>query len=64
MVTGSFADGNWNHHGFVRAADGTIKTFDAPNAADTLPQSINDTGVVTGWYVVGGNAYHGFFRTP
>src|SRR3954468_17722811 len=44
--------------------DGTMKTFDAPNAVSTLPQSINDDDLVTGWFVVGGNSYHGVVRAP
>lgn len=34
--------------GFVRAPDGTITTFTVLGAADTLPESINDKGVIAG----------------
>jgi hypothetical protein len=40
-------------HGFVRAPDGTITSFDVPApfclSGQTHPSSINDAGVITGW---------------
>jgi len=38
-------------HGFVRASDGVITTFDAGSIANgTLPTSINRRGDITGSY--------------
>jgi hypothetical protein len=56
-------------HGFVRAASGTVTTFDAPGAGTsalqgTFPISINTTGEITGTYLDGSYAYHGFVRMP
>jgi N-acetylneuraminic acid mutarotase len=42
-VTGTYLDANRVAHGFVRAANGTITTFDAPGAgAAPLPSRINN----------------------
>jgi len=54
-------------HGFVRAADGTITTFDAPGAGTgsgqgTVAGSINQDGVIAGDYVDPGGVEHGFVR--
>lgn len=58
-------------HGFVRAADGTVATFDAPDAGTssngnyvrgTFPMSINTAGDVVGVYFDANNGYHGFLR--
>jgi hypothetical protein len=57
-------------HGFVRARDGTITTFDAPGAGTgsgqgTFPNGhINDTGTITGYDVDNNNVRHGFLRSP
>jgi hypothetical protein len=55
-------------HGFVRAPDGTITTFDAPGAGTgawqgTFPLTINPAGAVTGYYVDASGVAHGFVRT-
>ena len=49
-------------HGFLRAPDGTITTFDPPGSTNTYVSRINDSGAVTGVYsdAAGG---HGFIRT-
>jgi hypothetical protein len=49
-------------HGFVRAADGTITTFDACPLG-TSPTSINSRGAITG-YCPDLNFVHGFLRNP
>ena len=54
-------------HGFVRAADGTITKFDAPDAGTssnqgTFPVSINTAGDIVGLYSDKSNLYHGFVR--
>jgi hypothetical protein len=55
-IAGWFADMNGVNHGFLRAHDGTITIFDAPNLGTaqgqpgTQPTAINQAGVVTGLY--------------
>jgi len=51
----------------VRAANGTITTFDAPGAglgghAGTNPMSINTAGAIAGTYRDANLVYHGFVR--
>ena len=63
-------------HGFVRAPDGEMTTFDVPGAGTgagtgvgfgfvqgTLPLGNNLEGVVPGIYVDQNNASHGFLRS-
>ena len=51
--------------GFLRAADGTIATFDAPNDTNgTFPQNINASGWITGFYTASSTADHAFVRAP
>jgi hypothetical protein len=53
---------NFTHqHSFVRAADGSIAVFDPPGAACSLALSINNGGVVVGFYR-DAITYHGFVR--
>ncbi len=62
-ITGDYGDVNGSH-AFVRAADGTITTFDAgPHAIYTTPISINPAGTITG-YVINANesGVHAFVR--
>jgi len=42
---------------------GTITSFDPPGSSQTIPLSINNDGLVTGYYS-DGSAVHGFLRTP
>jgi len=53
VIAGGYSDVNMTGHGFVRAVDGTITVFDAPDGANarTLP-SINDTGSSPGHYAI------------
>jgi hypothetical protein len=65
VIAGNWEDANGAHHGFVRAADGTITSFDGPNASTiagkgTFPQSINTAGVIVGHCNCKG--YDGFVR--
>ena len=75
-VTGTYLDSNRVAHGYVRTANGTISTFDAPGAGTgpptgglstknqgTIPTGINSSGVITGTYVDSNLAYHGFVRS-
>lgn len=64
-ITGYYFDANFELHGFVRAANGTVTTFDAPGAAQgTLPFGLNSAGEVTGAYLDASLVYHGFVRAP
>jgi sugar lactone lactonase YvrE len=65
-IAGIYIDPNSIMRGFVRAADGTISTFDVPNSAaatGTYPFSINAGGDIAGMYYGTKPAYHGFLRT-
>jgi hypothetical protein len=64
-VTGAYTDTAGNQYGFVRNPYGTITTFDPPEAdtrVGTQPTSINDAGVITGFYGRAGET--GFLRVP
>jgi hypothetical protein len=70
-ITGTYADVNDVYHGFLRSADGSFTTFQAPGADTTpgsyngtLPISINDLGVITGNYYDANGFGHGFLREP
>lgn len=66
---GQYFDSNFVSHGIVRAADGTIVTFDAPGAGTspfegTGAISISPSGQVMGSYVDSNFTFHGFVRNP
>jgi len=51
----------------VRASDGTITTFSAPDAGTSADQGtfglgINTSGVISGEYLDANNVFHGFVR--
>ena len=48
----------------MRAADGTITTFDVPQAAGTIPAGSNPSGATTGQYFDSNFVSHGFVRKP
>jgi hypothetical protein len=57
------------NHGYVRAADGDITTFDVPVAGTgagqgTIPFSNNPADAITGYYIDASGVSHGFLRTP
>lgn len=70
-VVGTYLDTNNVFHGFVRNSNGKFTTFQA-RGADTTPgsfngttaESINDFGVVTGYYADATGITHGFLRSP
>src|SRR4029077_19277380 len=51
-------------HGFVRAANGAMATFDVPGAPITTVNNINPEGVITGRYIDASIVIHGYVRTP
>jgi predicted membrane protein len=66
QITGYYVDAANVAHGFVRAASGTITTFDAPGAASniygTMAASINAAGVIAGSYADASEVFHSFIR--
>jgi predicted membrane protein len=62
MIAGYYED--ISHFGFIRAADGTFTTFNAPGAGiyGTVAYSINTAGAVAGWYFDANSLAHGFVR--
>ena len=63
-ITGMYEDASFACHGFLRALDGTIVTFDPAGSVCTDSEGIDDSGTVTGEYSDSSNATHGFTRTP
>lgn len=71
-IAGDVFDDNNVSHGFLRAPDGTITTFDAPGAGTGPGQGtetgnycgLNTAGAITGLFFDDNNAYHGFVRAP
>lgn len=66
-IAGYDNDGHDLNHGFLRARNGTITTFDAPGAGTapgqgTVADDINPEGVITGFYFDANNVSHGFVR--
>ena len=66
-IAGTYTDASLVAHGFVRTANGTITTFDAPGAGTgmlqgTLGLSIDDAGDIAGGYVDATAVAHGFVR--
>jgi hypothetical protein len=71
-VAGTYLDSNGIAHGFVRAIDGTIKTYTAPNAGvtgvgstkegkGTYFTSMDAAGDIAGYYSDANNLYHGLY---
>jgi hypothetical protein len=70
-VASMYLDANYTAHGYLRTRDGNFTTIDDPDAdetagdfAGTFPTSINDSGVIAGFYLDSNLAIHGFVRTP
>jgi hypothetical protein len=68
-ITGGYVDGNDVNHGFLRALNGKMLTFDAPGADmtagaynGTFPESINFFGAVTGYVIDEKHVVHGWVR--
>ena len=68
-VAGFYTDANNVNHGFLRAPDGKVTSFDAPGAGTgsgqgTVLWSNNPAGAITGDYVDANNLAHGYERIP
>jgi len=68
-IAGVSLDASNVYHGFLRAPDGAITTFDAPGAGTgpgqgTFSDGINQAGTIEGEYVDASNVAHGFLRAP
>ncbi len=70
-VTGAFGDTSINAaEGFVRAANGAVTKFTAPDAGNkgngqgTYPLVINAAGDIAGLVLDDNQVFHGFVRTP
>jgi hypothetical protein len=61
-VAGYYLDSSKATHGFVRAANGSITSFDPPGAANTEALSINSAGAITGYFTDSSGVHHGFVR--
>jgi hypothetical protein len=67
IITGWYSDtaAAYRYHGFVRAANGSVTTFEAPGAGmteteGTVPTSINNQGVIAGYYYDASFTQYGF----
>jgi hypothetical protein len=70
-IAGYFFDANVMSHGFLRAPNGTYKTFDAPGAGTipftgqgTYSENLNPGSEITGAVIDAGDVAHGFVRAP
>jgi hypothetical protein len=68
-LAGYYTDQSGVNHGYVRAPDGTITTFDVSGAGTgptqgTFVGGINPEGTVMSTYVDPSSAYHGYVRAP
>jgi hypothetical protein len=59
QISGYYVDGTGTPRGFVKNGP-NYTTLDAPGAAYTIGNGINNQGVVTGLYVNPGHSHHGF----
>src|SRR5205823_5520934 len=71
-IAGFYVDASGVNHGFVRASNGTLLTFDAPGAGSSGGQGtfipfgccLNDNGEIAGFYTDASRVNHGFVRAP
>jgi hypothetical protein len=68
VVVGYYFDSARVKHGFLRASDGTMKTYDARGAGTnanqgTVVNAINGNGDITGTVIDRGGLAHGFVRS-
>jgi hypothetical protein len=62
-ITGTYVDSNNVSHGFLRAPDGTVTTFDPTDDVNGIfVAGINPAGAITGSYFDSNLLFHGFLR--
>jgi hypothetical protein len=61
-VAGTYVDSSSMSHGFMRASDGTFKTFGVAGSFGTYVAGINSKNTIAGQYVA--SDFFGFVRTP
>lgn len=59
---GYYGGADRGHHGFVRAPDGSLSTFDVPGAAGTYPYAVNLLGQIAGLYRDDAGVWQAFLR--
>jgi len=69
QIVGLYTNGDAVIHSYLRAANGTITTFDAPNAGTGVEQgtgslAINASGTIVGGYIDTNSVIHGFVFAP
>jgi hypothetical protein len=70
-IAGTYVDAEGVGHGFLRIANGTVTSFDAPGAgttgslfAGTTATAINAGGTIVGAYTDSNVTFHGYIYTP
>ena len=72
VIVGEYRDANLVRHGYTRQANGTLTSFDEPNAGTgsttagnlgTAPRKINLSGEIVGIYSDSAGVRHAFIRT-
>jgi hypothetical protein len=64
-VAGYYDDSSFVAHGFLRAPDGTVATFDAPGGTNgTYVNGVSADGWLAGYTIDGEFVAHGFVRSP
>jgi hypothetical protein len=61
-IVGAYVD--TTYHGFLRDASGTITVFDPPGSTLTIPETINQSGFISGAYYDSASLIHGFILSP
>jgi hypothetical protein len=59
---GTNIDASFVFHGFLRAPDGNVTTYDPPGSITTYPMGINPAGEISGSYADANSVFHGFAR--
>jgi hypothetical protein len=61
-IVGYYVDSSGVDHGFLRAPNGTITTFDPKGSAGTTAYGLNKEGAITGTYTDSSGVAHGYLR--
>ena len=60
MIVGNYDDTNYVQHGFLRARNGQIASFDPEGSTSTTVAGMNPSGEITGYYSDTNGVDHGF----